>query len=61
MKDVTAPQLQSMYLSFVQMNGDTGQQMQAFALMLQRSGIQGVNNLVQALATGKATTKEVAA
>ncbi|MFL2063966.1 phage tail tape measure protein [Latilactobacillus sakei] len=61
MKDVTAPQLQSMYLSFVQMNGDTGQQMQAFALMLQQSGTQGVNNLVQALATGKATTKEVAA
>ena len=61
MKNVTAPQLQSMYLSFVQMNSDTGQQMQAFALMLQQSGTQGVNNLVQALATGKATTKEVAA
>lgn len=61
MKDVTAPQLQSMYLSFVQMNSNTGQQMQAFALMLQQSGTQGVNNLVQALATGKATTKEVAA
>lgn len=61
MKNVTAPQLQSMYLSFVQMNSNTGQQMQAFALMLQQSGTKGVNNLVQALATGKATTKQVSA
>lgn len=61
MNNVTAPQLQSMYLSFVQMNGSTSQQMQAFALMLQRSGTQGVNNLVQALSTGKATTAQVAA
>lgn len=59
MKNVTAPQLQSMYLSFVQMNSNTGQQMQAFALMLQQSGTKGVNNLVQALATGKATTKQI--
>ncbi|GAK31002.1 minor tail protein GP26-like protein [Weissella oryzae SG25] len=61
MNNVTAPQLQSMYLSFVQMNNDTGQQMQAFAFMLQQSGTQGVANLVQALSSGRATTKEVSA
>lgn len=61
MKNVTAPQLQSMYLSFVQMNNNTGQQMQAFALMLQQSGTKGVTNLVQALSTGKATVSQVAA
>lgn len=61
MSNVTAEQLQAMYLSFVQMNNDTGQQMQAFALMLQQSGTQGVNNLVQALSTGKASTAEISA
>ncbi len=61
MSNVTAEQLQAMYLSFVQMNNDTGQQMQAFALMLQQSGTQGVDNLVQALSTGKASTAEIAA
>lgn len=61
MANVTAEQLQAMYLSFVQMNNDTGQQMQAFALMLQQSGTQGVDNLVQALSTGKASTAEIAA
>ncbi len=35
--------------------------MQAFALMLQQSGTQGVNNLVQALSTGKASTAEISA
>lgn len=61
MSNVTAEQLQAMYLSFVQMNNDTGQQMQAFALMLQQSGTQGVDNLVQALSTGKASTAEITA
>lgn len=61
MSNVTAEQLQAMYLSFVQMNNDTGQQMQAFALMLQQTGTQGVDNLVQALSTGKASTAEIAA
>lgn len=60
MSNVTSEQLQSMYLAFVKMNGDTGQQMQAFALMLQRTGTQGVDNLVQALSTGKATTTQIA-
>lgn len=59
MKNVTAPQLQSMYLDFVQMNSNTGQQMQAFALMLQRTGTKGVSNLTQVLSTGKATTKQI--
>lgn len=61
MTNVTAQQVQAMFLSFVQMNNDTSQQMQAFALMLQQSGTKGVTNLVQALATGKATTKQIAA
>ncbi|TGY56929.1 phage tail tape measure protein [Ligilactobacillus murinus] len=60
MSNVTNEQLQSMYLAFVKMNGDTGQQMQAFALMLQQTGTQGVDNLVQALSTGKATTTQIA-
>lgn len=60
MHNVTTEQLQSMFLSFVQMNNDTGQQMQAFALMLQQTGTQGVNNLVQVLSTGKATTTQIA-
>ncbi|WP_270333111.1 phage tail tape measure protein [Ligilactobacillus acidipiscis] len=61
MTNVTAQQVQAMFLSFVQMNNNTGQQMQAFALMLQRSGTKGVTNLVQALSTGKATTAQITA
>lgn len=61
MGNVTATQLGSMYASFVQMNSNTGQQMQAFALTLQKSGTKGVTNLVQALSTGKATVSQVAA
>ncbi|WP_125606720.1 phage tail tape measure protein [Lapidilactobacillus bayanensis] len=61
MGNVTTTQLGSMYASFVQMNGNTGQQMQAFALTLQKSGTKGVTNLVQALSTGKATVSQVAA
>lgn len=58
MKDVTAPQLQSMYLSFVKMNSNTGQQMQAFATMLSQTGVKGVNGLVSALKDGKLTASE---
>lgn len=58
MNNITTPQLQSMYLSFVKMNSDTGQQMQAFAYMLQKSGVQGVNGLVQALQDGRFSAKE---
>lgn len=61
MTNVTAQQVQAMFLSFVQMNNNTGQQMQAFALMLQQSGTKGVTNLVQALSTGKATTAQITA
>lgn len=59
MGNVTTQQLGSMYASFVQMNGNTSQQMQAFALTLQKSGTKGVTNLVQALSDGKAGVKEV--
>lgn len=58
MTDITPVQLQQMYLSFVQMNNNTGQQMQAFATLLQRGGTQGVDGLVQALQDGKFTAKE---
>lgn len=60
MKNVTTPQLQSMFLSFVQMNNNTGQQMQAFAQMLQQTGVKGVNGLVGALRDGKLTANEAA-
>lgn len=60
MTDVTAQQLQSMFLSFASMNSDTGQQMQAFALTLQRSGTQGVGDLVKALQDGTLTSSEAA-
>lgn len=58
MNDITAPQLQSMFLSFVKMNNDTGQQMQAFAYMLKQSGVQGVTGLVTALQDGRFSAKE---
>lgn len=58
MKNVTTQQLQSMLLSFMQMNSNTGQQMQAFALMLQRTGTKGVGNLVKALQDGTLTAGE---
>lgn len=60
LNNLTGQQLQSMFLSFVSMNKDTSQQMKAFAFTLQRSGIQGVNGLVQALSDGKFTAKEAA-
>lgn len=61
MSNVTNRQIQAMFLSFMQMNNNTSQQMQAFALMLQKSGTKGVTNLVKALSTGKASTKQIAA
>lgn len=61
MTGVTGVQLQQMFISFVKMNGDTGQQMQAFATMLQGQGIKGVGSLVKALSDGKLTVKEATA
>lgn len=55
---VTDDQLQSMFLSFVSMNKNTGQQMQAFATLLKNGGTQGVDGLVQALSDGKFSAGE---
>ena len=60
MTGVTKEQLQQMFLSFVQMNGNTSQQMQAFAEMLKGQGIKGVDGLVKAMQDGKLTVKEAA-
>ncbi|MEQ7302960.1 phage tail tape measure protein [Enterococcus avium] len=58
---VTKEQLGQMYVSFVQMNTSTSEQMQAFALTLQKSGIKGTGDLVKALQDGKLTAQEATA